>query len=314
MKTLVLWVWAFWFAILQYLARLHPNQVFYGYEKDPVSCEYLQKEQKHPYFFPGVTLEPNIEIIADPQGILSEIELLIIAIPNQCIESSLSRLKDYLQKNITILNLSKGINNTTLETVSMTLESILAEFPYTYAVLSWGMIASEVVEQKVLGAQIGVLDDAIAQKLSTLFSSPLLSIEITKNYKNIELYGALKNIFALYSGYLEGKWLWLSTIGYHFCELYKDIERLIIELGWVRDMDFSQYALGWDLIATCFGNSRNRYFGKLVGEGKSPHEAYDILKSEKKHAEGYETLKGIKKFVENNDTYPELQKIIMIFL
>jgi glycerol-3-phosphate dehydrogenase len=45
------------------------------------------------------------------------------------------------------------------------------------------------------------------------------------------------------------------------------------------------------MIATCFGNSRNKYFGKLVGGGMTPTEAYEQLKIEKKHAEGFETLK-----------------------
>jgi glycerol-3-phosphate dehydrogenase len=39
------------------------------------------------------------------------------------------------------------------------------------------------------------------------------------------------------------------------------------------------------MVATCFGASRNRYFGQLVGKGKTPREAYEMLKSEKKHAE-----------------------------
>jgi glycerol-3-phosphate dehydrogenase (NAD(P)+) len=110
------------------------------------------------------------------------------------------------------------------------------------------------------------------------FRSDTLAITLTPKYKNIELYGALKNIFALYMGYLEGKGNGLSTVGYHFCELYKDIMKLIVLLGGENIDDFSQYALGGDLIATCFGNSRNRYFGRLVGEGKSSQEAYDTLK------------------------------------
>jgi glycerol-3-phosphate dehydrogenase (NAD(P)+) len=111
--------------MLQYLAKLHPDTIFYGYEKDPIAREYLRGERKHPYFFPGVTLEKNIELISDPEDILSDVELLIIAIPNQFITPAISEIKDHLPKNITILNLSKGINNTTLETVSSTLESLL---------------------------------------------------------------------------------------------------------------------------------------------------------------------------------------------
>ena len=79
-------------------------------------------------------------------------------------------------------------------------------------------------------------------------------------------------------------------------------------------LDYGDFALGGDMIATCFGNSRNKYFGKLVGSGMTPLEAYAKLKEEKKHAEGYETLKGMKSFIEGKGNFSELEKVIHIFL
>ena len=60
------------------------------------------------------------------------------------------------------------------------------------------MIASELVESRPLGADIGVSDVSIGQALVDIFQSDTLTIRITLDYKNVELYGALKNIFALY--------------------------------------------------------------------------------------------------------------------
>lgn len=68
------------------------------------------------------------------------------------------------------------------------------------------------------------------------------------------------------------------------------------------------------MIATCFGNSRNKYFGKLVGSDMTPIEAYNKLKEEKKHAEGYETLKGLAKFVEGKGEFGEIEKVVKIFM
>jgi glycerol-3-phosphate dehydrogenase len=91
------------------------------------------------------------------------------------------------------------------------------------------------------------------------------------------------------------------------------MKELIPLLGGNNTLDYGDFALGGDMIATCFGNSRNKYFGKLVGTGKTPTEAYDQLKEEKKHAEGYETLKGIIKFVSGRQGCDELRKVGEVF-
>ena len=43
-----------------------------------------------------------------------------------------------------------------------------------------------------------ISDKSISLPLKELFQSDTLDIEVSYEYKNIELFGALKNIFALY--------------------------------------------------------------------------------------------------------------------
>jgi glycerol-3-phosphate dehydrogenase (NAD(P)+) len=81
--------------------------------------------------------------------------------------------------------------------------SKLQDFSYYYAVLSGGMIAQELVDEKMLGATIACKNLEIAEKLQELFASEKLAIEISQNVKNTELIGSLKNIIALFAGYLE---------------------------------------------------------------------------------------------------------------
>jgi glycerol-3-phosphate dehydrogenase len=85
-------------------------------------------------------------------------------------------------------------------------------------------------------------------------------------------------------------------------------------LGGEKNLEYTSFAFTWDMVATCFWASRNRYFGQLVGKGKTPSEAYDILKSEKKHAEWYETLKGIWEKILANKNLKYFWEIVKIFL
>ncbi len=314
MKTLVLWVWAFGVAILKHLSSIHPDETFYAFEKDPTVLAHLIRERKSPYFFTDFTFPENIVFLEKIEEILPSIDCIVLIIPNQFICAALRDMKPYLKSGITFVNLSKWIDNTTLSTVSDTIADELGDFSYHYACLSWGMIASELVSWSPLGADIWVSDTSIGAPLTELFASDNLAIRVTGDYKNTELYGALKNIFALYVGYLEGKWYGASTVGYHYCLLWEDMKKLIPLLGGNPALDYGDFALGGDMIATCFGNSRNKYFGRLVGSGKTPLEAYIELKEEKKHAEWYETLKGVKAFVEGKGAFEELAKVVSIFL
>jgi glycerol-3-phosphate dehydrogenase len=252
-------------------------------------------------------------IFLDNLDSLREFDLIIIAIPAQFIWNFIIENKKNFNPWVIFLNLSKWIDNKTLKTTGDILSEQLNGFEYIYAVLSGWMIASELVEWKMLWAQIWCKNREILLKLKNLFESNKLKINTLNDVRNIELIWSLKNVFALYIWYLESKWFWMSSIWYYFCELYKELPMLLKEFGWEENINFSDFFLGGDLIATCFGDSRNRYFWKIVWEGKSPKEAEEILKQEKKHAEWYYTILWIKDKILKNKNLVEFWKIVKIF-
>lgn len=65
-----------------------------------------------------------------------------------------------------------------------------------------------------------------------------------------------------------------------------------------------------DLLTTCFGDSRNRYFGNLIGAGMPVKKALGKLEEEKKRSEGYLTIPGFKKLAQEKGlTLPVLEFI-----
>lgn len=314
MKILTIWMWAFWLAILNHLSKTHPETTFYAYEKNQISVDFMKENRVNPYFFIWEKLSDNIVIVDNLENEIKETDLIIIAIPNQFVKQLIIDIKPYLKSWVSFLNLSKWIDNSNLKTVSDNIKEELWDFKYNYSVLSWWMIATEVFYFSKLWAQIWYSNEEIWNKLKKIFETTTLKIDLTSEYKNIELYWAFKNIMALYVGYLEWKWYEYSSIWYHFCEMFSNIEKLIIDLWWINDFNFKQYALGWDIIATCFWNSRNKYLWKLVWSGKQISEALEILRIENKHAEWYETLKWVRNFIKDKKNYEKLNELIDIFL
>ncbi len=305
-------MWAFWFALAHHLGNLHPESSFLFYEKDETIVNSLQSIREHPYFFRWVILPTNIECIKNFSQITDEVDIIVIVVPIPFVASLIESIVPYVSPNTVFVNCSKGIDNITLYTVSDILKMSL-NIPYTYSVFSGGMIATELIAGAPLGATIGISDITISSRLHQLFSNPDVSISFSTHYKNIELFGALKNIFAIHSGYLEGRWYAASTIGYSITRLYSELPILLTLLWGTDDIDFSDAALGGDLIATCFGESRNRYFGKLVWSGLSVWDALHQLHSEKKHTEWYETLRWIAPIIEENSLH-YFGEIVWVFL
>lgn len=244
-------------------------------------------------FFKWYKLPNNIKIICDYNDIIWEVDLLIFAIPTQCIKEELQKLKWKLKPWVTILNLAKWIDLYNNITISQLINREFEKLDYNYAILSGWMIAEEVVKQKKIWADLACNNKEIWEKIRELFVNSYFKIDLREDILNIELYWSFKNILAIITGYYE--WLWenASTIWYYINEFYNELKSLIKLYWWNENIDFSYYSLWWDIIATCFGNSRNRYFWRLLWEGKSVEESLEILKKENKHSEWYETIKAV---------------------
>ncbi len=304
-KILILWLGAFGFAIAKHLGENNPGHIIYASEINSEIYDVVEKTRSHPYFFDGAKLPDNIELVSDTKSLLPEVDIIISVIPCQFIWWAFSSIKDSLKPWVTILNLSKWINNKTLEVSSEKLTGVLWDTKYTYAYLAGGMIASELVEWKKLWADIACSDESVCEELRDLFESESLDIHmIIWNTKNTELYAALKNIIALILWYYEWLWQWASSRWYYLVKLLEEVSYLISELWGNPDLEFGDYALWGDIIATCFGASRNRLLGNMLWEWMSIDDALAKLAEEKKIAEGYETLKWIHRITEWKHEYP----------
>jgi len=313
MKTIVLGGGMFGFAILKHLGENNPEREFYVYERNPEVFESLKNKRENPYFFKWVKLPENISFENNIEENIWEYDLIIVAIPAQFVVTSVAHFKEKLKSWVTILNLSKWINNKSLQTIWEWLEAKLAWVDYNYAVLSGGMIAGELVEEKILWADIAINNREVWEKLETLFQSENLKINLTKaSTKSVELFGALKNITAMSIWYYMWKWLAYSSLGYYLCKLLEEEKELIKILGWGEYFEFSDYSLGWDIVATCFWNSRNRYLWELLGKWNSAEKALEVMKAENKTAEWYYTLAAVAKMIDRKEWFEEIKKLVNI--
>lgn len=300
MKVLTFWVWAFGFAMLKHIWESHPKDKFYAYEVNETITSHVRATREHPFFFEWYQLPVNIKLLEEYETVLWGVDLIIIAVPAQYIKWLIDTFVWTLSSWVTILNLAKGIDVEQNKTISSLLESSLKGLNFHYCVFSWWVFAKELVEWKNLWADLWVTNRKVWNEVKKFLATHNLDVRVQDNYLNIELYGSFKNIIAIMVWYYQWKWEWLSTISYYIFAFLEELKEVVKLYGWdEHDIDFSSYSLGWDLITTCFGDSRNRYLWRLLGSGKSIGDALRILKSENKHSEWYETIKAVYKKIGN---------------
>jgi len=306
-NILILWLWAFWFAVAKHLGENNPELTIYASEINSEIYTSIIETRKHPYFFDDAQLPANIQLIADVDSFLPEIDIIISIIPCQFLSWAFDTIKDILKPWVTILNLSKWIDNSTLQTSSEKLTQILDWKEYTYAYLAWWMIAQELVYRNMLWTDIVCDDFEIWSELQRLFLWENLDINLKiENTKNTELYAAMKNIIALIMGYYEWAWMWASSRWYYFSKLLEEMKWVIHLLGGSENIDFTDYALSWDLIATCFWASRNRLLWNMLWEWIDISQALSELKNQNKIAEWYETLKWVYQITQAKAWFEEI--------
>jgi glycerol-3-phosphate dehydrogenase len=223
--------------------------------------------------------------------------------PAQYIQQSIESISSKIKNNVVILNLAKWIDIHNNKTISQLLDISLSGINYNYAVLSWWMIAAEVVEWKQLWADLGINNYEIGNIIKWYLMNDKFQVELRKDILNIELYWSLKNIMAIIVWIEEWKGNNASTVWFRLTKFYSEMKEIIWEYGWNTEIDFWYYSLWWDIVATCFGWSRNRYLWKLIWSWIEPLIAVQKLKDEKKHAEGYETLKAVYEKIKDKEGF-----------
>lgn len=218
-----------------------------------------------------------------------------MAVPGQFIRGSIKQIVPFIENDLIILNVSKALEGETNKCLSTVVSEEMKEcnFKHYFAALSGGMIAEEVTKNCPIAADIACEDLEVAKLLKSLFKSKTFRIEVTTDVLGVELAGALKNVVAIGAGFFDGLDMDTSSKAAYVSSISREMRELAIALGGQKEtFEIGGHAWAGDLLTTCFGKSRNRYFGELIGKGNTVEKALEILESEKKRSEGYITARS----------------------
>lgn len=168
------------------------------------------------------------------------------------------------------MDISKGIEVGTLLRMSQLCEKIIGKTRY---VVFSGPSHAEEVSRKIPTAIVAASKDVEAAKfVQKTFMNEFLRVYTARDVIGVELGGALKNVFAIAAGILDGAGLGDNTKAALMTRGITEMARLGKKLGGSRRTFSGLSGIG-DLIVTCMSrHSRNRYVGEELGRGRDLDE------------------------------------------
>lgn len=251
--------------------------------------EALEQNRSTIKNLPGAVLPDSVLLTADLNVALKEPEMIVFAVASIFVRQTAARISSMIPDDMIIVNVAKGIEESTLMTLTDILEQ---EIPQAnVAVLSGPSHAEEVSRKIPTTIVAGAHKKSVAETIQDAFMNEYFRVYTSSDVIGIELGGSLKNVIALAAGVVDGLGYGDNTKAALMTRGVAEISRLGMKMGGKYETFAGLSGMG-DLLVTCTSkHSRNRNAGFLIGQGKTSSEA---MKEVNQVVEGVHSAKAAK--------------------
>jgi glycerol-3-phosphate dehydrogenase (NAD(P)+) len=257
--------------------------------REPEVYEDLCRDRVNHTFMPGLKLSSRISFVREFPEALDGAGAAVMAVPSHGFRQILRSLKVHWPEGCLLLSVTKGMEVDSL----LTMEGVVREelgAEVAYGALSGPSFAREVVQKQPTAVTIASRRREVALHLQRLFSAPFFRVYTSLDVTGVELGGALKNIFAIGTGIVDGMGLGDNPRAALITRGLAEMTRLGSRLG-ANPMTLTGLAGLGDLILTCTGTkSRNFQVGHRLGQGEPLAR---ILEGMAMVAEGVKTSRAV---------------------
>ena len=250
--------------------------------------EEINEYHTNEKYLPNAKLTTSLKASNSIKETVEEADVIVMGVPAQSFRKVQEEAKPHIRPWIPIINLAKGLEISTKMRMTEIIQELMPGHPA--GVLTGPNLAREIHFGNAAAAVIAMVDNTIASRLQSVFSSGLFRVYTNSDVIGCELGGALKNIIAIASGMGDGANAGDNTRAAIITRGLSELTRLGTAMGG-KERTFAGLAGMGDLVATCSSaKSRNHHVGFQLGRGKNLEE---IINEMSEVAEGVKTAKII---------------------
>lgn len=259
-----------WGAALAQAAALAGNRVVLNGRDAEAAAHFNTTHTLPKALGDDIVLSEAIIARADVSG-LAAADLVLMVVPAQATRSVLAGIDAEVLAGKPVVLCAKGLEQKTNLRQS---EILAAEAPGAEPfVLSGPSFAHDVAAGKPTAVTLAGPDAERAEAVAALLAGPSFRPYASADIAGVELCGALKNVYALGAGAIEGADLGLSARSAFLARAFAELGRIVVGAGGSEATLGGLAGIG-DLALSCTSSaSRNYAFGVALGSGLTLNEA-----------------------------------------
>lgn len=253
---------AFGTAIAQQLSLDLENSITL-FVRSEEQCAEINHQKSNKKYFPNLKLNSNVNSVTDFKK-LTAYDIVFLALPSSCINSYEDVFFHYLKKDSLIINLTKGLLNNGITIYDYFRLTLKIE---NFVSLKGPSFSVEVISNNPTLLTLGYKDYRQIEIIRRLFHASNFHFDYTTDINGVEYLSALKNIYAIYMGNIDGKFNSNNTKYFILTQCIKEINILLKYLNCNPNTNNLGCGIG-DLCLTSLSDlSRNRTLGLIIGKG-----------------------------------------------
>lgn len=254
--------------------------------------DLMRQQHENSEFLPGIPLPLNLKFTGEIEAASQKRDMIVTAVPSQYLRPVLEKIAHLDLERTVICNVAKGIENSTLMTMSEVLLDVLKhERKENLAILSGPSHAEEVSRRIPTAIVAASFKEKTSKIVQDAFTTNYFRVYVNDDIRGVELGGSLKNVIAVAAGISDGAGFGDNTKAAIMTRGIYEITRLGVKLG-AQPKTFAGLSGMGDLIVTCMSHhSRNRYLGEQIGKGR---KLKDVLEEMVMVAEGVATARSVR--------------------
>ena len=234
----------------------------------PEVADEINATHRNERRLPGIDLPNELVATADPAGLRSATDLVIVATPSPYVRSVIGAVGAEIPTSADVLSVVKGLEAGSLCRMSEVIADAGGIDPRRIAALSGPNLATEIARGLPASAVVAADDRELAARVAGRLGRREFRLYVNRDILGVELCGALKNVLAIAAGAADGLGFGDNGKAGLMTRGLAEMMRVGAAAG-ANPLTFAGLAGIGDVIATCGSTlSRNHRLGEELAKGR----------------------------------------------
>ncbi len=273
--------------------------------RDADTVRSINEQHRNTRYLADYELHPELKATGDLAAAVADTDLLVMGVPTGAFRETCEIIAPVLRPWVPVVSLAKGFEPETRLRMTQIVEELLPGRPV--GVLTGPNLAKEILAGNPAGAVVALSELHIAARLQEVFSTRVFRVFSHHDVVGCEVGGALKNVYAIAAGTVEGRGLGDNARSAVITRGLAELIELGSKMGG-EPLTLAGLAGMGDLLATCISpQSRNSSVGRKIGEGATMER---ILAEMDQVAEGVKAAKVVRELAREHEVFMPIAEMV----